>query len=189
MGERTAAVVLAAGGGSRFVADTHKLLAPFRGHPVVFWAVSVALDAGLDETLVVTGAVDLSDVLDGLAVSLVHNPNWAAGQATSLAVALGEARARDHDAVVVGLGDQPLVSADAWRAVAAGTSPITVATYQGRRGNPVRLAAETWPLLEAHRGDEGARWLMRERPELVGEVACSGHPADIDTLEDLRAWS
>jgi CTP:molybdopterin cytidylyltransferase MocA len=180
----TAAVVLAAGGGSRFGGDGNKLLAPFRGRPLVAWALEAA--SGLDELIIVTGAVDLGAVVPAGA-RVVRNERWAEGQATSLAVAV--AAALGHDAVVVGLGDQPLVPAEAWRLVAAATAtPMAVATYAGARRNPVRLAAEVWPQLPAE-GDEGARSLLRRRNDLVTEVACPGDPADVDTQEDLATWS
>ncbi len=194
----TAAVVLAAGEGSRFGGPTHKLLAPFRGRPLVVWAVEAATEAyragAVAEVLVVTGAVDLTPALAaaGLldAVTLVANPRWAEGQATSLAVGVAVAGTAGHDAVVVGLGDQPLIPGEAWRRVAAadGDRPIVVATYGGERRNPVRLAASIWPELPVE-GDAGARVLLARRPELVGEVACPGEPADVDTQEDLTQWS
>lgn len=183
-----AAVVLAAGGGRRYGGDTHKLLAPFRGQALVAWSLRAALAADLDETVVVAGAVELAGVLPE-GVTLLDNRSWAQGQATSLAVGLDWCRRRGHSAAVVGLGDQPLVPAGAWRALAAApAAPVAVATYGGRRRNPVRLDCSVWPLLPLA-GDEGARALMRQRPELVAEVACEGEPADVDTVEDLRAWS
>ena len=181
------AVVLAAGAGSRFTGGGHKLLATIDGVPVLRRAVSAAVDAGLP-TLVVAGSVDVTDVLAGLVIDVIRNPRWAEGQATSLAAAVGVARARGHDAVVVGLGDQPFLVASAWQAVAASSSPIAVATYGGRRGQPVRLGAEVWDELPTT-GDEGARRLLAGSAHAVTEVACAGDPADIDTQEDLRRWS
>jgi CTP:molybdopterin cytidylyltransferase MocA len=184
-----AAVVLAAGGGSRYTGATHKLLATFRGRPLVTWAVDAARGAGLDATIVVTGAVDLAAVLPD-DVTIVENEHWADGLATSLAGGITAAGfiVPGLDAVVVGLGDQPMIGSDAWQAVAASDAAIGVATYDGKRRNPVRLAASVWPLLPIS-GDEGARPLMRGRPDLVREVPCQGLAADVDTEEDLSRWS
>ena len=183
----TAAVILAAGAGSRFHGDGSKLLALVRGRPLVEWAQQAALDAALDDVLLVIGGGPLPVMPR---VTAVPNPRWAEGQATSLAAGVDAAESRGHTRVVVGLADQPGVTAAAWRTVALAESdkPIVVATYGGRRGNPVRLDAAVWPLLPRE-GDEGARALMRERPDLVGRVACEGDPTDVDTVEDLKAWT
>src|SRR5262245_32640602 len=189
----TAAIVLAAGGGSRFResgGDVHKLLAPYLGRTVVEWAIEAAASAQLDATYVVRGATDLPlPPLVADRVSFVRNDRWQEGIATSLQAGVTRARRDGHSAVVVGLGDQPLVLADAWRLIArATTAPLAVATYQGTRGNPVRLSSMVWPLLP-HSGDEGAKVVMRRRPDLVVEVPCPGGSADIDTVDDLREWS
>lgn len=180
----TAAVVLAAGEGSRFVGPDHKLLAKLKGKPVVFWSVQHALDAGLDETIVVTGAVDLADAVPKEA-TILHNHDWADGQARSLRVAVAYAEMVGHDTIVVGLGDQPLVPGSAWTAVAAADSTVATATFAGHRAPPVRLGDDVWPELPID-GDEGARPLMRARPDLVLEVECDGRALDVDTLGDLE---
>lgn len=186
-----AGVVLAAGAGSRFArsgATTPKPLAAIEGVALVDRVLAAVLEAELDEVVLVDGSTDLSSrAAQGVVV--LHNPGWAEGIASSLQVALVHARARGHEAVVVGLADQPGVGADAWRAVAVASAdqPIAVATYAGRRANPVRLDASVWHLLPTT-GDEGARVVMRERPELVREVPCSGEHWDVDTMEDLDRW-
>ncbi|MGI8492624.1 MAG: nucleotidyltransferase family protein [Acidimicrobiales bacterium] len=182
-----AAVVLAAGGGSRFTdpKGRNKLLVDWRGQPLVTWAAQAALASGCSQTWVVTGAADLAAVLPNGVEELV-NPRWHEGQASSLQVAVSEARRRGLDAVVVGLGDQPGVPSSAWRLVASTDGAMVVATYEGRRRNPVKLTSAVWELLPAT-GDQGARSVLRGHPELVTEVGCAGNPDDIDTVEDLRA--
>lgn len=186
-------MVLAAGAGTRFAAGAegregpHKLLVPWNGRPLVRWALDAAAASGIGPVWVVEGSVDLSAVVPA-GTSILRNPRWGEGQATSLQVAIGEARRDGFDAVVVGLGDQPGVLPSAWKAVASTDAPIAVATYDGQRRNPVRLSAAVWDLLPAA-GDEGARSVVRRRPELVTEVPCEGDPTDIDTREDLARWS
>jgi molybdenum cofactor cytidylyltransferase len=154
----------------------------------VTWAVAAAFEAGLDALVVVAGAVDLAPALRPWSerLVLVENPRWASGQASSLWAGLDWCATRDFDAAAVGVGDQPLVPASAWAAVARSTlAPIVTATFGGRPRPPVRLHRSVWPLV-AHEGDEGARELMRRRPDLVAELACEGDPADVDTVDDLR---
>lgn len=185
----TAGVLLAAGAGTRFAGSQHKLLAAIEGRSVVSRSLDALCGAGLD-AVVVTGAVDLSEVLAeaGVVIAVVANERWETGLASSVRCAARWAWDAGHEAVVVGLADQPFVTSATWRAVAASEGRIAVATYGGRRGNPVRLAREVWPLLPRD-GDEGARTLIRRFPEIVVPIACEGLPDDIDTVEDLRRWS
>lgn len=182
-----AAVVLAAGAGSRFEGDSHKLLAPFRHKPLVEWAVASAVQAGLDEVYVICGAVPLQGVVDD-SVTFVENHSWSEGQSTSLRAAVHVATEHEHEAIVVGLGDMPLVPASAWRAVADAPGQLVTATFRGKRCPPVKIDQELWGLLPIS-GDEGARAIMRLRPDLVDEVACEGNAIDIDTRGDLSRWS
>ena len=190
-----AAVVLAAGGGSRWDGDGHKLLAEVDGRPLAAHALTAAADAGLDELVVVTGAVDLTGVLAGVldetlpvTVKVLHNERWAEGQAGSLGLAVAHAEAVGHDAVVVGLADSPGVPTEAWRAIAAVEAELAVATFAGRRRPPTLIGRSLWGQLPQV-GDQGARVLLDERPDLVVEVPCPGDPADVDTMEDLWRWT
>ena len=187
------AVLLAAGGGTRFAGPTHKLLAEIDGRPVFRHALDHVLRAAaqgaFDDVIVVTGAAEI-DIGDPNVI-VVHNAAWQDGQAGSLRLALAQAAAGSAEFAVVGLADQPFVPTEAWVTVARAESsrPIVVAAYDGVRGpNPVRLHRSIWNQLPAA-GDEGARPLMRLHPEWVDEVACIGSAADIDTLEDLGEWT
>ena len=166
---------------------THKLLAPLGAQTVIETTLDAVLGASLDDVIVVTGAVDLTSVLPDTVIE-VRNRSWADGQATSLIAGVEHAESLGHDAVIVGLGDQPGVGSEAWRRLANSSGLLAIATYYGLRRNPVRLSRAIWPLL-SRTGDEGARTLVRARPDLVVEVPCDGIPDDIDTQEDLSQWN
>ena len=185
----TLGVLLAAGAGSRFSGPDHKLLAPLNGAPVVSYALSSMVSAGFEACVAVTGSVALSHLLG--VVTEVHKRDWASGQRSSVLAAISYARTHSFEAIVIGLGDQPFITTEAWQAVANADSPIAVATYDGVRGNPVLLTSEVWDLFIATEGDPdvGARTLIHLHPELVREVACKGNSADIDTTEDLSKWT
>ena len=195
-----AAVLLAAGSASRFTGPTHKLLAPLQGRTVIEWSFRAVMEAGFATVIVINGPIPFE--LEGSGVVNVHNPLWVSGQASSVRAGIAAAQALQMTSVVVGLADQPFVTAEAWRNVALSSMPIAVASYvvsepdsltgviktTRTRGNPVRLADSVWDLLPEE-GDFGARNLISSRPELVEEVLCSGSPSDIDTIEDLRKWN
>jgi CTP:molybdopterin cytidylyltransferase MocA len=186
---RAAAVILAAGGSTRFGGGA-KQLARIGDRSMVRIAVEAARASGaFEEVAVVVGAVDLDGELPE-GIEIVENPDWTTGQASSVQAGLRWAGAQGYSSVVVGLADQPGVTAEAWRLVAtsADDHPILVATYAGRRGNPVRLDASIWSELPTE-GDEGARALIGRRPGLVGAVPCPGTMVDIDTQEDLDRWN
>ena len=186
-----AAIVLAAGAGSRFGGG--KLLAKLDGATLVEHVIGALERASVDETLVVVGAdaEKLREVCEPYGVRIVENPAWAEGQSTSVRTGL-EALGPAARAAVVLLGDQPLVGAGAVERLVgafAEGADVAVATYGGRRRNPVLFSRDAWPpLLEDLSGDEGARGFLRRRPELVVEVPCDGvgDPADVDTVEDLE---
>jgi CTP:molybdopterin cytidylyltransferase MocA len=182
------AIVLAAGGGSRFGGG--KLLAKLGGQPIIEAVLDNLREAPVDEVIVIVGAdaKRLREVCERYGVRTVANEEWERGQSTSVLAGL---RACGGEAAVVLLGDQPFVGAEAVeRLVAAFVegAKVAVATYGGKWRNPVLFSREVWPLLEAElAGDEGARSVLRRHPRLVVEVPCEGvgDPTDVDTREDL----
>ncbi len=188
------AVLLAAGAGRRFAGPGHKLRADLDGASVFVRALETVLASGIGPVVVVVGADDLADeinrVVDALPavsrvpVTVVNNERWADGMATSLRAGIVVAAAAGADAVVVGLADQPGITPEAWRRLAECTCDLAVATYDGERGHPVRIARRWWEHLPES-GDEGARQLLRNEAQIVCEVACRGTPMDVDTTDDL----
>ncbi|WP_034269169.1 nucleotidyltransferase family protein [Haloechinothrix halophila] len=181
-----AGVLLAAGEGSRL--GRPKALVELGGTSLVARGVEMLAQAGCAPVHVVTGAADVE--LPG--VTLVANPDWRTGMASSLLAGLASLPA-DVDAVVLALVDQPLIGPDAVRRLIAAYRDgalAVVATYDGRQRNPVLLRRDLWAAAaDAAHDDVGARAYLRAHPDVVTEVECGdiADPADIDTAADLAA--
>jgi len=157
----------------------------------VAWALDAARGSELAPVVVVVGyrGGEVRAAIDAHgagAVEVVENREREEGIASSLRAVLDALTGRPEvDAVCVGLADQPLVGAEAYRRVAATHGELVIPTYDGHPGNPVKLARSLWPEASALRGDVGARALARDRAVHV-DCTDTGSAADVDTLEDLE---
>lgn len=189
---RFAVVVLAAGLSERM--GEHKLMLDVGGEPMIRRTVQNVLAAHPSEVVVVTGhnAGAVASALEGLPVRLAHNADFAAGHHGSVGVG-SASLGRDIDAVVVMLGDQPLVTATHLRALAdtfaaLPSGAILMPRHQGQRGNPVVFAAQHIPALAGEDGPPGGRRLIESRPELVHALDMDSDvfTFDCDTPDDYR---
>jgi len=189
---KIAAVILGAGRSTR-MGGSNKLIAELDGKALIRHAAEAAAGAGLHQTVLVTGHLsdEVASRVADLELSLVHNPDYADGMASSIRTGMN-ALAPDTDAVIVLLGDMPRIDAEvigrlvrAYKDNEAGL--IVTATADGKRGNPVLWDRRFFDALKSLTGDVGARHLIAENPGFVTEVEI-GHAArlDLDTPEALK---
>lgn len=181
-------VLLAAGTSERF-GEENKLLATVEGRPLVAHA-GATLAAATDDAVAVIGheADRVSAALADVPIETVRNPDYAAGQGTSVAVGARVARERGADAVAFALGDVPDVRESTYDAlfdVVEEGAPAAVPTVEGRRGNPVVFAAGALSALASLDGDAGGRTLFDRFPPVRIPVDDPGVLRDVDTPTDL----
>jgi molybdenum cofactor cytidylyltransferase len=158
-------------------------------------AVEEALGSRARPVIVVTGhqRERVEAALKGLAVTLVHNPDYAHGLSTSLKAGIAAVPA-DVDGAIVCLGDMPQVDAALMDRLIAALDPergalVAVPSIEGKRGNPVVWSRRFFSDLATLDGDIGARHLIASYPEAVTEVPLSDRAAlvDVDTPDALSA--
>jgi len=195
----TAAVILAAGAGSRFGGG--KVRASLDGRPLLAHVLAAAREAGAGRVVVVLGR-DAGAVLEAVrdvdpaaleGVVVAVNPTPERGLSTSLRLGLGVAAAAPPPAgVLVLLGDQPRVSVDVLRMLCGATAPAraiaVVPSYAEDAGpNPVLLLPAGWRLVAHLSGDRGLGPLLSADAARVVRVPVHGANPDVDTPADLAA--
>lgn len=179
---RVTGVVLAAGAGTRM--GTPKADLAVNGERLLDRAITVLRAAGCDPVIAVVRVG--THVPDAIAVV---NDDPDRGMRSSLALAI--AACDDTDPIAVMLVDTPGIGPDAVREVLTQWRPgrITIGTYKGLRSHPTVMAKVLWDeALELAAPDEGARELLKKKPELVDEVPVKGDPRDLDTRADMDSW-
>ncbi|CAA9495470.1 MAG: hypothetical protein AVDCRST_MAG67-1652 [uncultured Solirubrobacteraceae bacterium] len=189
-----AAVVLAAGSGSRFGASA-KQLAELDGIPLLEHALrAVEAVPTIDRIVVVLGA-RAEEIRAGVEfgpAEVVVCEDWAEGQAASLRC--GIAAVADAEAAVLTLGDMPRITPQvierfADLAAQRGSHARARAVYDGMPGHPVVLGREYFEQIAALRGDVGAREVLKAIGAHPIECSQLCSAADVDTpeaLEELR---
>jgi CTP:molybdopterin cytidylyltransferase MocA len=123
-------------------------------------------------------------------VTLVHNPDYATGLASSLRAGIRAVPA-DCDGALILLGDMPRIAPEhldrLLDAFAAAPEAIVVPVHEGRQGNPVLWPRRYFADLMQLEGDAGAKRLIAAHREHVREVpmGTSAIFADVDTPEEL----
>jgi molybdenum cofactor cytidylyltransferase len=186
-----AAVVLAAGSGSRF-GSSAKQLAELDGIPLLEHALrAVEAVPAIERIVVVLGAraEEIRAGVDfGLAEPVVCE-DWADGQAASLRC--GIAAVAGAEAAVLTLGDMPRITPQViarFADIAAehGSHARARAVYDGLPGHPVVLGCAYFGQIAALRGDVGAREVLKAIGAHPVECSQLCSAADVDTPEALE---
>jgi len=183
--------VLLAAGASRRMGGANKLLLPMGGVPMVRRVALALLDGGLSPVVAVLGAdaEGIRGALAGLPLGFVENERHGEGMGTSVARGVG-ALGVAAEAVALAVGDLPGLRGETVAGLVAAFrnsgKGILVPVYRGRRGHPVIFSLGRYrERLEALGGDQGARALLAENGDDVGEawVDEPGVVEDVDTPE------
>lgn len=185
-------LLLAAGRSRRFGSD--KLLQRLPDGRTLLEASLAPLAASVDRVLVLVrpGPSPLHELLQEKNIPYLEVPESEDGMGTTLAAGIrATAQARGW---IVGLADMPCLLPDTANQVVGALrhgAPIAAPFHQGRRGHPVGFAARWHDALAALQGDQGARTLLQNHPELITrlEVDGPGCLIDIDTPEALASLS
>ena len=183
-------VILLAAGKSKRMGRPKQLL-PFRGSTVLEQIIKNLSESNLDELIVVTGyqAEKIAQRITDKQIKIAVNREFQRGIGSSIKSGLAQVSDRS-DAIMVVLGDQPLIEKDTINPLIQTFSMtdqgILVPIYQGIRGHPVIFDAKYKDELLRLPDEVGGRKLIKEHSEdvLKIEVDTESVIVDVDTRGD-----
>lgn len=169
-----------------------KQLLDVAGEPMVRRAAMAALASGCRPVVAVVGAhaEAVRQALAALPVVCVTNDAWQEGIGSSIACGVRALADEDVCGVVLGLADQPLVTASMLEAIAlrVGRGASVVASrYGGTLGVPAGFGRPVFEALLALRGHHGARTIIQARLAGADLLDCPAASLDVDVPGDYAA--
>ena len=188
--KRIGAVILAAGGSSRF--GQPKQLIPFRGKSLVRRIIDVAGEARCAPVIVVIGSEDekLYREFDGAGVVTVQNHQWSRGIGSSIRSGIEGLinSSPDVDASVLLVCDQPAVDARVIERLIAlhetTGKTIVASSYADTLGVPALFTRSVFEELLSLSDKAGAKSIVLQSRERVASLSFPEGQTDIDTWED-----
>ncbi len=184
-----AAILLAAGAGTRFGGD--KLLHPLEDGVAIAAHAARNLLAVTPEVIAVVrwGDFPLYDMLEQEGCQVTMFQGAARGMGASLAHGVGQARGADG--WVVALADMPRIAPGTIRSIIDALRQgalIAAPVRKGERGHPVGFGAALRDELLALDGDQGARAVVERHRDSVRLIECDdpGIFFDVDRKSDLN---
>ena len=187
------AIILAAGMSSRM--GKPKLLLPFKGVPLIKYPYMLAQQNALQPIVCVTGSYDeqITNVLAPVEqnVTLHYNSHYESGMASSLKAGIRAVTGK-VDAVMIFLGDQPLVPNKVVQTIIsqyrASEEAIKIVRplFGQRLGHPILFDGSLFDEFETLQGDEGGKSIIQRHRNAVKllQFPNSDWGIDIDTEEE-----
>ena len=184
---RLGVLLLAAGRSCRF--GENKLLADFRGKPMICRAFDAACALCASQLAVVTGSDEIAHLALARGFDVIENREPELGQAHS--ICLGVNAMGEMDALLLMVCDQPLLTGGSLvrllEGFCCGTKGIACLRDATHMGNPAVFSAAYYPQLLALRGDRGAKGVLRAHEDdlLVVQAIHENELCDADTPQAL----
>jgi molybdenum cofactor cytidylyltransferase len=185
------AVILAAGESKRM--GTPKLLLPFGKNTIIETIVDTLLQSKIDKILVVLGSNrdKIKSKISSRPVLTTANLRYKEGMLSSIQAGF-RALPKKTEAVLVFLGDQPLIPSSVIDKLIAGYKKskkgIFIPVFEKKRGHPILVDFKYKPEIEKLNPDIGLRALVFDHPDDLQEVEVDTPHIlkDIDKPEDYK---
>ncbi|MEH6403859.1 MAG: nucleotidyltransferase family protein [Sneathiella sp.] len=188
-------ILLLAAGQSKRMGAGNKLLLPYNKVPLIRHVANQILKSGIGTVTVVTGfqVNAIKDALSGLDVDFCYNPDFEAGQMSS--VRAGSRAISIHsDGLMVALSDMPKLRALDYqflrdRFYQNRSKKLVIPYFGEERGNPIIIPRQMIPDIASGGLKFGCRKLVQNNPQTVLKIRVdkSNFVWDIDTPSDYSS--